>query len=519
MGISDQRNNGVKENWKCALICLGMAFANAQYGFDVSAVGTFQTMPGFLMVFGYRDPTLKGGWGITTTDQQVVASFLNVGTIIGVLFIAPFGRYFGRRHGIWMGAIVGFVGCAVQIAATSIASLCVGRALMGASNAFFITFSNSYIVECAPPQLRALCSALFALTINIGTILGAVVDEWTSHLMSKKSYQIPLGCLFIFPAVLSVIVFFIPESPRWLMLHDRQDEAEKSLAFLRGDSLAPEFFQEELVEIIRGVEEENSNASATSIVDIFKGTNLRRTLLCVAVVASRASSGVWVFLSYGTYFYQRAGVDDVFRIGIYSMCLQMVGVVVGLYCAYKVWGRRTMILIGTGGAVISMVGPALGATVAPNTAEAAKVFLAFSFFYSMVYSGFAGSMTWPISAEVVNSRLRILTLSFATGVDYFFAWLTSFCSPYFINPTALNWGAKYCWVWAGSNLLTFVFFWLYLPDMKDRSLEEIDELFEKRVPTRDFPMFECQTSSQAHDIALHKMEEAKVTVQHNEIHN
>ncbi|KAI1399230.1 general substrate transporter [Hypoxylon fuscum] len=517
MGISDQRNNGFRQNWKCALICLGMAFATTQYGFDVAAVGTFQTMPGFLMTFGYEDPALKGGWGISTTHQQLIASFLNVGTIIGVLFITPFGRYFGRRHGIWMGTIIAFAGCATQIVATSVTTLCVGRALMGASNAFFITFSNAYIVECAPAKLRAVCSAAFAITINIGTILGAVVDERTSHIMNKLSYQIPLACLFIFPTLLSIFIFFIPESPRWLVLHERREEAERSLAFLRGNSLEPEFLQEELVEIIRGVEEEKSRASAYGVVDIFRGANLRRTLLCVAVVLSRASSGVWVFLSYGTYFYQQAGVDDVFRIGIYSMTVQLVGVGAGLYCAYKVWGRRTMLLVGTGAAAISMVGPALGATIAPDTPEAAKTFLAFNFFYIIMYSGFAGSMTWPVSAEVVSSRLRVVTLSFATAVDYFFAWLTSFCSPYFINPTALNWGAKYCWIWAASNAVTFVFFWLFLPDMKGRSLEEIDELFEKRVPTRDFPRFECQSSSQAHDIALHKIEEAKVTIQHVEV--
>ncbi|KAI8960251.1 general substrate transporter [Daldinia sp. FL1419] len=512
MGISSQRNTGFRENWKCALVCLGMAFATAQYGFDVSAIGTFQTMPGFLMAFGYRDPALKGGWGISTTDQQLIASFLNLGTIVGVFFIAPFGRYFGRRHGIWMGAVVAFAGCATQIVATSIAVLCVGRALMGASNAFFITFSNAYIVECAPPRLRAVCSAMFAVTINIGTILGAIVDERTSHIMGKLSYQIPLACLFIFPALLTMFVFFIPESPRWLVLHGRREEAEKSLVILRGDSLDPEFLQEEFIEIIRGVEEEKSNASGAGIVDIFKGANLRRTVLCVAVAVSRASSGVWVFLSYGTYFYQQAGVDDVFKISIYSMVVQLVGVTTGLYCAYKVWGRRTMLLVGTGSAVIAMIGPAIGATIAPGTPEAARVFLAFSFFYVITYSGFAGSMTWPISAEVVSSRLRVITLSFATGVDYVFAWLISFCSPYFINPTALNWGAKYCWIWAVSNILTFVFFWIFLPDMKGRSLEEIDELFEKRVPTRDFSTFECQSSLQAHDIALHNIEEAKVGV-------
>ncbi|KAI1212035.1 general substrate transporter [Annulohypoxylon truncatum] len=512
----NQHSDGIKRNWKCALICVGMAFAMAQYGVDVTAVGAFQSMPGFLMTFGYPDPQLKGGWGISTTDQQLITSFLNLGTIIGVLFIVPFSRYFGRRHGIWMGSILSFASCVTQIVSTSIPGLCVGRALMGASNAFFITFCNTYIVECAPPNLRAICSAMFAITMNVGTIIGATVDENTSHMMNKLSYQIPLACLFIFPVFLGVFMFFIPESPRWLMLHDRREEAIRSLAFLRDDSLESDLVHEEIVEIVRGVEEEKLNASSSSITDIFKGSNLRRTLICLSVVVSRTSSGTWVLLSYGTYFFQQAGVDDVFRIGIYMMLLAFASVGAGIFFAYKVFGRRTMLLIGTGGAVISMLGSALGATIAPETAASAKTFLAFNFFYVVLYGGFAGSMTWPISAEVVNSRLRVVTLSFATGVDYIFAWLTSFCSPYFINPTALNWGAKYCWIWAASNALTFAVFWFFLPDMKGRSLEEIDELFEKRVPARNFQTFECQSSSQAHDIVLHKMEEAKVAVQHIE---
>ncbi|KAI1445449.1 general substrate transporter [Annulohypoxylon stygium] len=516
MVTRNQHRDGIRENWKCGLICIGMAFAMAQYGIDVAAVGTFQSMPGFLMTFGYPDPNLNGGWGISTTDQQLITSFLNVGTIISVLFITPFSRFFGRRHGIWMGCILSFASCAVQMVSTSISSLCVGRALMGASNAFFITFCNTYIVECAPASLRAICSAMFAITMNIGTMIGAIVDEQTSHMMSKLAYQIPLACLFIFPTFLSIFMFFIPESPRWLMLHDRREEAERSLAFLRDDTLESKFIQEEIVEIIRGVEEEKVNASSASIVDIFKGTNLRRTLICLSVVVSRASSGIWVFLSYGVYFFQQAGLDDVFKIGIYMMIIGFVSVGIGLYFAYKVFGRRTMLLIGTGGAVISMLGAAIGATIAPDTPASAKTFLAFNFFYTIVYGGFAASMTWPISAEVVNSRLRVVTLSFATGVDYIFAWLTSFCSPYFINPTAMNWGAKYCWIWAASNALTFAVFWFFLPDMKGRSLEEIDELFEKRVPARDFQKFQCQSSSQAHDIVLHKMKEAKVTAQHVE---
>ncbi|KAI1343531.1 general substrate transporter [Xylariaceae sp. FL0016] len=519
MAISDERNTGLKANVRCLVICMGMALASAQMGFD-GVVSSFQAMPGFLMVFGYRDPSLKEGWGIRPKDQQLIASFLSVGTMIGSALLAPFGRYFGRRQGIWMGTLIGFASCTLQLAAETLPMLCLGRVMLGASNAFFITFSKAYvqyaIVECAPPRLRAFCTAFLSVMVSIGAIAAAVTVQQTSQLMNKHSYQIPLSCMFLFPTILSILMFFIPESPRWLLLHDRPKEAEQALATLRGHSLAPEFFQEELVEIIRGVEQEKAAASSTSLIDIFKGTNLRRTLICLMVTLSHASSGMFVFISYGTYFFMQAGVKDPFRIQIYGMCVSCIGVAAGMFCAYKVWGRRKMILFGTAAATLSMFAPALADTIAPKTPASAKVFLAFSFMNMVAYGGFAGTVIWPISAEVISSRLRIMTLSFAYVLDELFAWTTAFCTPYFINPSALNWGVKYCWIFAASNLITFIAFWLFLPDMQGRSLEEIDELFEKRVATRDFPRFECQSSTQAHDIAVHTIEETKGSVQHVE---
>jgi len=71
-------------------------------------------------------------------------------------------------------------------------------------------------------------------------------------------------------------------------------------------------------------------------------------------------------------------------------------------------------------------------------------------------------------------------------VGFFFAWLTAFTTPYFINTTALNWGAKVAWIWAPSNLITFIFIYLFLPETKGRGLEELDELFYSNIPARQF---------------------------------
>ncbi len=122
-----------------------------------------------------------------------------------------------------------------------------------------------------------------------------------------------------------------------------------------------------------------------------------------------------------TYFFQQAGISDPFAMQLYSIIAMIAGTTFGLYVAFRYLGRRTMMLIGTAAATLTMAGAALGGTIAPGTDAAAKNFVAFSVIYGVIYGGFAVSMSWPISAEVVSSRLRVLSLSIATGVDYFFA--------------------------------------------------------------------------------------------------
>lgn len=498
MEPTDIRHTPLRAHRKVIFICLLFSLANAQYGFDSSVIASFQAMRGFLQVFGYRDPKLPAGWGIETTAQQLITSFMNVGTMFGVLFTAPFSRYFGRREGIWMGTVIGFIGSGVQIGAETIPALCVGRFLIGASNAFFFTFANAYLVEVAPPSLRGPCSSLLSLMAILGTTLGTLVSFGTKNIEGRLSYHIGLACIFIFPTVLSVGCFFVPESPRWLLVKGRDERAERALESLR-PKLTREMIREEFVEMQRGIEEEKARAS-TSVLDAFKGADLKRTLICIGTYTSRAASGLWVFIAYGTYYFQQAGISDPFGMQLVNNFLGMAATAVAIFISYRYAGRRTIILGGTAGAVVCMGAAAIGGSAAANTPEAAKNFVAWMILFSVTYAAFASTLTWPVTAEVCSSRLRIVTLSIATAIDYVFAWLVAFCSPYFINPTALNWGIKYCWIWAGSNILTFVFFYFLLPEMKGRSLEEIDEMFEARVPIRQFAKYECRCTAEAHAI-------------------
>jgi hypothetical protein len=86
---------------------------------------------------------------------------------------------------------------------------------------------------------------------------------------------------------------------------------------------------------------------------------------------------------------------------------------------------------------------------------------------------------WISGGELPSQRLRSYTFGFATAIGFFAAWLATFTAPYFINPESLNWGPKYGYIWTPSCWLAAAWVYFFLPEVKDRTLEEIDEMVRR----------------------------------------
>ncbi|KAF9771390.1 hypothetical protein IL306_010972 [Fusarium sp. DS 682] len=486
-------------------ICFFIALAQFQYGYDSAAVSGFQSMPGFLIVFGYVDPTNPIGYNITTKVQTLLQSLISLGALAACILIFNFGRFISPRVGLWIASLFGIVSVAAQMGSTHLAALYFGRVMLGFSNGFYSTFSAIYIGESTP--------------INIGALIGIVVDNSTQVMLSRLSYQIPLAVMFVVPVMMSVGLVFLPETPRYYISKGQDDKAEAAIRKLRGIT-DDERIREDIMIMKNAWLEETEMRSTTHLLDAFRGTDLRRTLLSIATAVGQASTGIYFISAFSVFFFVQARIGSPFKWVMVSLAIALTGNMLS-FPAVRFFNRRHLLL---GTSLINgglMLGMAIAYTVSPvGSPTAGKVLVGLSIVFTWVYGIGQGPVLWALQTEIPSQRLRAQTVGFSQGTSFLVSWLSAYCTPYFINPEALNWGPKYCYIWAGSNFILAVFTYFFIPETKGRSLEQLDELFEKRISAWKFKRYVTDLQQADTDNYVGRMDASEkagvVEVEHKE---
>ncbi|KAL2005365.1 hypothetical protein VTN00DRAFT_2576 [Thermoascus crustaceus] len=444
---------------------------------------------GLCQVFGERDPTTPIGWNINHERQQLISSLMTLGAFIGSCSAGPIAVFIGRKTSLYIAVLLCYVANIVMMTTTTIGGLYAGRLIIGLANGFLMTFSQLYIQESAPAKFRGLMLAAFQFWTSTGSLIGTIIDNFTAKISGRNSYIIPLGLIFIIPGFLCFGMLFIPESPRWLLQHGDRNRARKALLWLRPD---PETVESELDDIKAAIKFERDLAQGVSVWDMFANpVDRRRTLLSVAAVTLQAASGAMYMIAYGTYFFEMAHVGNAFENSCILTALGVVAIIINI-CMITRFGRRRFFL--TTGLVLCGISQVIIAAVydANPTAESTgRAVVGLSVVFILGYNGMISTYAWLSGGELPSQRLRSYTFGLSSAIGFLGAWLTTFTAPYFINPDSLNWGAKYGYIWFPSCIVSAVFVYFYLPEVKDRTLEEIDEMFEMRLPARKFATYKC----------------------------
>ncbi len=218
---------------------------------------------------------------------------MTLGAFLGSLVAGPMAIKLGRKPCLWTACILCAASDALMMGTTKLAGLYCGRLFIGIANGFFMTFSQLYLQEVAPAKYRGLALAMFQIWTSIGSLVGTIVDNFTSKIAGRASYMIPLSLIYIVPAFIAMGLFFIPESPRYLVYRGNVEKARRSLHWLRPDKNS---IEAELAEMQIAIEAEKEHIQGAPFLDMWRGVDRRRTLLSMGAIGVQAACGVMFML-------------------------------------------------------------------------------------------------------------------------------------------------------------------------------------------------------------------------------
>ncbi|KAK8844854.1 hypothetical protein IAR55_006704 [Kwoniella newhampshirensis] len=464
--------------WACFWAFV-MSFTIIMESYDVFLIGNFIALPAFTHDYGVWDP-LTSKNVIVPRWQSALQMAGQLGALIGVFLAGPLTSRIGYRWATMVGLVLMNATIFVMFFANSLPLFFVGQLLEGLPWGIFIANAPAYCSEIVPLRLRAPATQVLQLFWAVGSIIvGAVTYVYNSK-EGKVAYRIPIALQWIFPLPLMVLMFMAPESPWWLVRKNRDQQAMRSIERLGRKS---QLNSAEVVSMMRRVVEMEASTKAPNYIELFKGTDLRRTLIVCGIYAGQNLAGNLI-ANQAVYFFEQAGMTTnfAFALGLITSALQSVAVMLSWFLT-TYFGRRTIYLWGTGFNIVMLVCLGIAASVHPSSG-ASYAQAVFGLIVSVFFAFAAAPVSWCIIAETSAIRLRPLTTGIGRASYYIIEIPCIFLGSYMLNPTGANLGGKCGYVWGGTALFCWIVAFFFLPEMKGRSYREIDIMFKRRLPAR-----------------------------------
>jgi sugar porter (SP) family MFS transporter len=438
----------------------------------VYLAASFAALGGLL--FGYDTGVISGAelflkddFVLSTFALEVIVSGVLVGAATGSLLGGRLADLYGRRRLLLATAVIFAVGALVCAAATSATILIVGRIIVGLGIGLASGTVPVYISEVSPADARGWQVSLFQLAITVGIVLAYVVDYAFAPI---RAWRWMFGVAAIPAAIFAAGIWFLPESPRWLVKAGRRAAGLDALARLRGGAEV----QEELDEIAATCAQAEEHGR---FGDLLMPAVRPALAVGIGLAVFQQITGINTVIYYAPLIIQGAGIPSasgaiLATVGIGAMNVAMT--IVAMWLIDRM-GRRPLLLTGIAGMALSLGALGLVFRSPQHGQSSATLAVAGMMVYVASFAISLGPMFWLLISEIYPLKIRSSAEGLAAACNWGTNLLVSLTFLTLVQAMGASWTF---WLYGMFAVLAGLFSYWQVPETKGRTLEEIEKFWK-----------------------------------------
>jgi len=463
-------------------------FCSTMNGYDGSLINNLLANPHFKVALNVENASLWSG---------IVTSMYQIGGVVALPFVGPGIDTWGRRVGMLIGAGIIIIGTIIQGVSHDAGQFMGGRFLLGFGVSIAASAGPMYVVEINHPAFRGVVGAMYNTLWFSGAIIASGSARGALALEGDAQWRLITWLQCLFSGLIVIFCMFLPESPRWLYVNGKQEQAKAMLTKYHGNG-NPEspWVTLQLHEYEELLDQNGSDKRWWDYSALFRNRAAVYRLCCnLAVSIFGQWAGNAVLSYYMTYVLDTCGYKDPVsqaNINLINACQQFACAIFGAFLVDRV-GRRPLLLFSFTGCCVVWLGMTIasaefnqsgvdqpdGTTLYTNQ-DASKASLAMIFMFGSIYSIGITPLQALYPVECLSFEMRAKGMAFSSLAVNAAGLLNQFAWP--VSMAAITW--KTYIIFTVQDAIQAAIIWMFLPETKGRTLEELDEIFAAKNPVK-----------------------------------
>ncbi|MQL90899.1 hypothetical protein Taro_023511, partial [Colocasia esculenta] len=420
---------------------------------------------------------------ISEVQEEVLVGCLSIVSLFGSLAGGRTSDAIGRKWTIGLAAIVFQSGAAVMTFAPSFRVLMIGRLMAGVGIGFGVVIAPVYIAEISPAIARGAFTSFPEIFINLGILLGYISNYAFSGLSVHISWRVMLGVGILPSVFIAFALFVIPESPRWLVLQNRIDEARLVLSRIsENDAEVDQRLAE--IEAAAGTKSAEKYEEKAVWWELMRPSpTLRRMLITgLGIQSFQQITGIDATVYYSPTIFKDAGIRSNKAILAATVAVgftKTIFILVAIFLIDRV-GRKPLLYVSTVGMTTCLFGLSLALSFLGHEVGSKELGIGLALLAVCGNVAFfsigIGPVCWVLSSEIYPLRLRAQAAALGAVGNRVCSGLVAMS---FLSVSRAISVAGVFFIFAVISALSVVFVHMYVPETKGKTLEQIELLFQK----------------------------------------